>query len=395
VAQPASGHPRYSVRHARCRFADRWAAKVLLIGCLIAGMVLCGTTTSGAVSKAKVATTTDASIGGMGGFGSQRRIVVAPGTISPSHPLRVMLIGDSVMADAELGVAQALSATGEATPFNNTMIAFGLTTHPDWPVEFPYLIRTEHPQLIAGTWSWDFGGATTPNALHQPKRYAALMERFLRTLLTPGDGVDGVMLLEFPPIGVVAGATRAVLTHDKAEAEGSDAWDAIAERMPAAFPGKVMYLPWAGSILLDGHYSTWLPPLGDPRAPKAQWVRVRKLDDTHLCPQGSARLGLAITEDLKMLIGLASPRGLWFEGPWTTNPEFNDPPGACPVDHPPTRGRSAVGCRGRTLWGSLRPLLIVASVMGIRPASPARHRLSTTQVAQPRANSDQAGERQP
>ncbi len=310
----------------------------LLIGSFIAGMALFGSTTSGAVSMATVASSvrsTRDTIGGVGGFGRQRRIAIKSGTISPSRPLRVMFIGDSVMADAELGVAQALSATGEAMSFNNTMPIFGLTTHPDWPTVFPALIDTEHPQIITGTWSWDFGGPTTPNALHQPKQYAALMERFLRTLLAPGDGVDGVMLLEFPPVGVVAGATPAVLAHDKAEAEGSAAWNAIAERMPAIFPGKVMYLAWAGAILLDGHYSTWLPPLGDLSAPKSEWVRVRKLDDTHVCPQGSARLGLAIADDLKMLVGLAPLRGRWYDGPWTANPEFNDPPGACPDDHPP------------------------------------------------------------
>ena len=66
----------------------------------------------------------------------------------------------------------------------------------------------------------------------------------------------------------------------------------------------------------------------------------RKLDDTHLCPQGSARLGLAITEDLNLLIRLAPPKGRWFDGPWTTNPEFNDPPGACPHDHPTVSSES-------------------------------------------------------
>ena len=331
MAQRASRHPRQTERPARV------AAMSLLVGCLIPGMMLLGSARVGAASVAKAARSSRAThdaIGGVGGFGAQRHIVIPAGTISASHPLRVMFIGDSVMADAELGVAQALSATGEATSFPNMMIAFGLSTHPDWPTEFPTLINAERPQLIMGTWSWDFGGPTTPNALHQPKQYAALMERFLRTLLAPGDGVDGVMLLEFPPSGIVAGASPAVRASDKAEAEGRAAWDSIAERMPTQFPGRVMYLPWAGSILLDGRYSTWLPPLGNLSAPKAQWVRVRKLDDTHLCPQGSARLGLAITEDLKLIVGLAPPKGQWFDGPWTTNPEFNDPPGACPDDHP-------------------------------------------------------------
>ncbi|MGP0031429.1 MAG: hypothetical protein ACLPVF_13085, partial [Acidimicrobiales bacterium] len=272
-------------------------------------------------------------VAGVGGYAGQRPIAIAPGTISPAHPLRVMMIGDSVMQDAELGVAAALAATGEATSSSNAIAGFGLTTVANWPTEIPHLIATEHPQLIIGTWSWDFAGPTTPNALHQPKRYAALLERALRLMLAPGDGVDGVMLLEFPPSGVAGEATASVVS-DATVARGRSAWNAIAASMPAVFPGKVMYLPWAGAILLDGHYSTWLPPLGDPHAPREQWVRVRKLDDTHLCPEGSARLGLAFTGDLRTLIGLAPPKGLWFTGAWTTNPAFNDPPGACPDDHP-------------------------------------------------------------
>ncbi|MGP0032855.1 MAG: hypothetical protein ACLPVF_20405, partial [Acidimicrobiales bacterium] len=40
---------------------------------------------------------------GVGGFEGQRPITIPAGTISPLHPLRVMMIGDSVMSDAELG----------------------------------------------------------------------------------------------------------------------------------------------------------------------------------------------------------------------------------------------------------------------------------------------------
>ena len=40
--------------------------------------------------------------------------------------------------------------------------------------------------------------------------------------------------------------------------------------------------------MLDGKVSAWLPPEGDPQAPNGQWIRVRKLDNVHLCPEGSA-----------------------------------------------------------------------------------------------------------
>ena len=143
------------------------------------------------------------------------------------------------------------------------------------------------------------------------------------------------MLLEFPPVGPVANPTPAQWAGERTQAEGRRAWDAIAARMPTVFPGRVMYLPVADAILLDGQYTTWLPPLGDPHVPRDQWERVRKVDGAHLCPQGSARLGMAIAADLTKIIGLAPPAPLWFTGAWTTNPQFNDPPGACPDDHPP------------------------------------------------------------
>jgi len=278
-----------------------------------------------------------AGVGGIGGFGGQGRIEIPAGTISPAHPLRVMLIGDSVMGDAELGIVPALSATGEATSFSHAIVGFGLAKATNWPTEFPLLIAQEHPQLVIGTWSWDFAGPTTPNALYDPRQYTALLERFLRTVLAPGDGVDGVMLLEFPPWGPVADPTPSKLASERIGAMGRVAWNRIASEMPSVFPGRVMYLPVADSILFNGQYSTWLPPLGDPSAPKDQWVRVRKLDKTHMCPQGSARLGIAIDADLRMIVGLAPPEPpLWFTGPWTTNPQFNEPTGACPHDHPAT-----------------------------------------------------------
>jgi hypothetical protein len=113
------------------------------------------------------------------------------------------------------------------------------------------------------------------------------------------------------------------------------AWNKIAATMPTDFPGRVMYLPLASSILLDGHYSTWLPPEGRPHAPSSQWIRARKLDNVHLCPEGSARYGDALLADMTSLFGLAPATPGWAQGSWTSDPDFNDPPGACPDDHPP------------------------------------------------------------
>jgi peptidoglycan/LPS O-acetylase OafA/YrhL len=273
---------------------------------------------------------------GSGGYGDQVPITLSPSLVaSPAHPLRVTLLGDSVMHDASFAITAALQATGDVTVTTNTVLGFGLTTSLDWPSEIPALIKLEHPQLIIASWSWDDYGPTRPNALHQPAAYAALLRRALRVMLAPGDGVEGVIFTPVPTDGnvkVPAGENKAVLTRERAE--GTRAWNAIASEMATSFPGRVMYLPVATSLLVDGRYSIWLPPMGDPAAPKATWIRARKLDNVHLCPEGSAYYANAILSDLTRIFGLPTAAADWSSGAWTADPDYNNPPGACPDDHP-------------------------------------------------------------
>jgi len=267
---------------------------------------------------------------GSGGLAGQRpiRLTTAP---SPSDPLRVMLIGDSVMHDASYAITAALQATGEATVSTKTYDGFGLTTATNWPTSLPNLIRQTRAQLIIASWSWDEYGPTTPNALHQPVQYTSLLRRFVSTVLAPGDGVEGVLFTQFPTEGVVPGAADTTRLRRK----GSEAWNGIAAQMATYFPGRVMYLPVGSAVLLNGRYSTWLPPRDDVRAPSDQWIRARKLDNVHLCPEGSARYADAILTDMTVVLGLAPAVGDWSQGAWTSDPNFNNPPGACPDDHPP------------------------------------------------------------
>jgi hypothetical protein len=274
-------------------------------------------------------------VAGSGGYTGQQPITLTT-AVTPAHPLRVMLLGDSVMHDASYGITAALTATGEASVATKTIDGFGLTTATNWPTSIPNLIHQTSAQLIVATWSWDQDGPTTPNALHEPDRYTALLRRAVATMLRPGDGVEGVVFTEFPPSGSIPAANPAnQAAYDKARAAGNAAWNAIAAKMPSYFPGRVMYLPLAPSILLHGRFSSWLPPVGSSNAPSGQWIRVRKLDNVHLCPEGSARYADALLTDLTSLFGLTSASSTWPQGSWTSDPDFNDPPGACPNDHPP------------------------------------------------------------
>jgi hypothetical protein len=289
-------------------------------------------------STSPTSTPSGVAVAGAGGYGGQVPVVLPKGTVSAAHPLRVVVLGDSVMQGAYFGINAALSATGEAYADPNSIPGFGLTTATNWPTSIPNIIRHERPQIILASWSWDQDGPTTPNALHQPAAYTALLRRALTVMLAPGDGVDGVIFTQFPVSGEIAAANPSDQSaYNKARSAGLAAWNNIAAKMPSDFPGRVMYLPVGSSLLLDGHFSSWLPPVGHPKAPADQWTRVRKLDNVHLCPEGVVRYASAILSDLTAIFDLTPATPSWTAGSWTSNPVYNNPPGGCPDDHPPNR----------------------------------------------------------
>ncbi len=328
------------IRLARLRGWVRWWAAPVA-GVATAVIIVTATFPAVADPSTVVGTShltakTGQAVPGAGGYKGQVPIHL---TIAPTaaDPLRVMILGDSVMHDASYGITAALGATGEATAFTRTIDGFGLTTATNWPTSIPNLIKGTQAQIIVATWSWDMFGPTRPNALHQPAQYTSLLRRAVATMLTPGNGVEGVIFTQFPESGPIPAADQAnYAIYNKQRWAGVNAWNNIAKKMTTYFPGRVMYFPVASSLMLAGdRFSAWLPPEGDPHAPKDQWIRVRKLDNVHLCPEGSARYADALLADMTAVLKLAPARGDWAQGAWVLDPDFNDPPGACPDDHPP------------------------------------------------------------
>ena len=328
------------IRRARFHgWVRAWAAP--LAGVLTAVLIVVATTPSVAdpgpvATTAHVATHPGSTVPGAGGYQGQQpiRLAVAP---TPANPLRVTILGDSVMHDASFGIRAALDSTGEGVVSIDTVLGFGLENAKDWPQVFPQVIRLNRPQLIVATWSWDDYGPTTPNALHQPVQYTRLLHRAVATLLAPGNGVEGVIFTQFPTAGPVdkAADPQAHVAY-RERFLGNIAWNRIAESMTRQFPGRVMYLPMASSVLWHGKYSTWLPAGNDPHTPLDQWIRVRKLDNVHLCAEGAARYAQALLTDMTALFKLAPADPAWVQGTWTGDSDYNDPPGACPDDHPPS-----------------------------------------------------------
>ena len=250
---------------------------------------------------------------------------------SATHPYRVWLFGDSVMADASPGVTAALEATGKASVVANSSYGgWGMTTDRGFPGDVQAMLSQDHPQIAMGTWSWDDTLASI-----DPTAYTERLEDAIRTLLSPAYGLQAVILVQFPQPGpataIAEEAKRfAGWAHQTAVQE---AWDADARLATSAFPGRALYLTTDRLFAPGGRFFTWFPTAG------GGWVRARKLDNAHFCPFGAAEFGQLLTSDLSEVVSLSPPPPGWQLGTWTRDPRYNDPPGACPGDQPPARYR--------------------------------------------------------
>jgi len=248
---------------------------------------------------------------------------------TPGHPIRVWVLGDSVMNDGSPGVTAALQATGDATVVADSSFGgWGLTRVPHWKQDEQAIIAQYRPQLIIGTWSWD-----DQMAQSSPVRYRALMHQFLATLLAPGNGVRAVVLLQFPqsgpetlyyqdPVQQKAVWTEATLSQD--------AWNRIAQEAVGQFPGRAAYLSTSELFAPNGRFLAWM------RTASGSWVRARKVDDTHICPFGAAAFGELVVSALSTPLGLGPLAPGWQSGAWSRDPRYNDPAGSCPNDQPPS-----------------------------------------------------------
>ena len=254
-------------------------------------------------------------------------ITLPPGRVlSSTNPLRVLIVGDSVMQDSAPGIIAALQATGVVQVVDNDAKKYwGLAMTTGWKTDWPRFVQQYRPELVLGMWSWDGWPAHL-----DPVGYGHLLEQAVGVLLAPGTGVDGVAMMEFPrsrpTTSSVDPATQARSLADAAT--GAQAWNSAVASVAPLWPGHYLYLPTASSLELNGQYSAWLP------APGGALSRARKVDNFHVCPTGSARLGEAVLAQLTPVLRLPPAADGWWAGSWTKNHTYNNPPGACPDDHP-------------------------------------------------------------
>ena len=246
---------------------------------------------------------------------------------SASDPLRVWLFGDSVMYDGSAGLTAALQATGDATvTANSSFGGWGLSTDRVWPSDEQRIVAEYHPEVAIGTWSWD-----DQLAMSDPTGYGARLHDAVADILTPGNGVDLVVILKFPPQGPNPIVFDPVDRQSRwiGQLKVQSAWDHVAEAVAAQFPGHAAFLDVDEALAPGGRFMTWMP------VGTGHWVRARKLDNTHMCPYGAALFGAAVVAPLQKPLGLGPLSTGWEHGAWVQDPRYNDPPGACPDDQPP------------------------------------------------------------
>jgi len=278
---------------------------------------------------------TGSGVVGTGGFAGEVPITLPAGQVfDRSHRLRVMTFGDSIMTLAQNGILEALESTRE--------VAVVPEASPGWQIAPGRIsslmkdVRTWRPQLLVGTWSWD-----APAAQSEPAQYQTMLDAAIRTMLSPRYGVLGIVFLQLPAMGPAPSYLSASSSQAEAlvaRADGVPAWNHAVSEAAASFPGRVMYLPVASSLEIDGKFTTWLPPHGKLSAKRSHWVRVRTTDGVHLCPAGITRYAAPVLQDFVAIFHLAPSDHQWWHDPEISSNFWEDATSigvSCPNDHPP------------------------------------------------------------
>jgi hypothetical protein len=221
------------------------------------------------------------------------------------------------MWDASLGIKAALEATGAASVDARAVLGFGLsrTAYP-WRTAWPNLMAADRPDLVIAMFGgWDASAA----GANGPAWYAALVEQAIRMLSASG---ARLVFLEYPhnrPPDVPGKPPVDQANNERLRELVNNVFADAALR----HAGSVAYLPVGSALDLNGRYSAFLLNAAGVTE------RVRKHDDIHLCPAGSARIGALVLQAAATAVALPAADPNWMDGTWRNDPRYNSPQGAC------------------------------------------------------------------
>jgi peptidoglycan/LPS O-acetylase OafA/YrhL len=227
-------------------------------------------------------------------------------TPTASEPLRVLLVGDSYMYDAQPGIVAALEATGVVDAIEGARLGFALSNE-GWEDTLQELVDEHRPDLVAAMWARFDVAWLESNDVDD---YVARLDRATEILSSNGAAVGY--------FGLAPSLTGGV-DQEPVDRSINQVFAATPER----FPGTAFYVDPDPIVAPDGE------PVRQITTAEGTLL-VRKVDVSHFCSDGAARYGLAFTELLQRLTTVTPPDpAAWWSGPWRSDPRYNDPPGAC------------------------------------------------------------------
>ncbi len=226
-----------------------------------------------------------------------------------AEPLRVLLVGDSYLFDAQPGIEAALEATGIIEVSAGAIFGFALT----WDEAFQTLtdLVSEHdPELAVTMWG------RFDEAWLADRDYDARSRSDYGELLDDAFGALGVDGAAVAVVGLAPSLTSGV-DRVPVDLRINELFQEAVKRFPQSF-----YVDPRPIIAPDGEPVRWIESNGP--------LLVRKPDVSHYCPDGAARFGLALGQLVAVATGTtpAEPAD-WWAGDWRLEARYDDPPRGC------------------------------------------------------------------
>jgi len=237
-------------------------------------------------------------------------VVVTPSTVTttttrvaqipapPAPPQTVMIVGDSGMFDLTPALTAGFTTLGSQV-IETAYAGEGLTRPAGVRDGWARTVVEFQPDLVLvmlGPWDLEFIDENGDDA------YRAEIDETVKVLTAGGARVLWLSVL--PGQAVLPG-----------KFVSADLQDRFFSALPALYPGRVDYLDITGALTA-----------ADGKTPREIDGRLlRKPDGWHLCPEGAAAVAREVLSHLRL--GSTA----WVDGPWRSDPRYDDPHGGCPT----------------------------------------------------------------
>ena len=262
---------------------------------------------------------------GAGGVVGERRSRSAT-PITGADPLRIVLLGDSMIDVAGPGVVAALDATGRVVAVNKGYPGFGISNDPTWRGYVRHSVTATHADVVlftdaAGTaprrWTWRPTTARCSSSSRSPARRARRASCSCSTRRPDRSSTS-------PP-------GRSPATSPRRSPRGTP-------RSPpcrALAPGRALYFPIAPSVELDGQLLAVGLPAARPHGPAGPPGTGSAGSTACTCARRASRCTPRRSRRTpRRASGCPSRMGRWWVNGWQRAPIVQSGDQFCPADHP-------------------------------------------------------------